>query len=220
MPVLIAAPAGTGPHPAVVLMHHREGVDEFTRRSAERLAENGFLTAVPNVYHRRPAGEDPIASRKAMNDAELVADIDATFGHLAVRSDVRPDAIAIMGHCAGGRMAFLGAASNSRFRAAVVLYGGGTMRGEGHGRPAPFELMKNLKCPVLGLYGREDTHPSPAEVETISAELARHSIRHKFHTFEGAGHAFQDFMRPEYYRKDQAEAAWAMLLDFLNRELK
>jgi carboxymethylenebutenolidase len=200
-------------------MHHREGVDEFTRRSAARLADNGFLTAAPNVYHRRPAGEDPMVSRKAMNDAELVADVDAVVAHLGGRSDVRPDAIAIMGHCAGGRMAYLGAASNPRLAAAVVLYGGGIMRAEGDGRPTPFDLTKNIKGPVLGLFGKEDTNPSPADVARISAELARHNIRHEFHSFDGAGHAFQNFANPEVYRKDQSEAAWAMLLEFLKREL-
>jgi dienelactone hydrolase len=43
-------------------MPHREGVDEFVRCSAARLAENGFVTAAPDVYHRRPAGENPIVS--------------------------------------------------------------------------------------------------------------------------------------------------------------
>lgn len=220
MPVLIAKPAGVGRFPAVVLMHHREGVDEFTRAAAARLAEGGFLAAVPHVYHRRPADEDPMVSRKAMTDGELVADINAVVEHVRTRSDVRSDAIAIAGHCAGGRMAYLGAGSNPWFKATVVLYGGGIMRAEGEGRPTPIELTKNIRGPVLGLFGKDDTHPSPAEVERISAELTSCDIRHEFHSFEGAGHAFQNFSRPDYYRKDQAEAAWSMLLRFLKLELR
>jgi carboxymethylenebutenolidase len=220
MAVLVAMPAGAGPHPAVVLMHHRSGLDEFTRRSAERLAASGFLTAAPNVYHRRPAGEDTALSRKAMNDGELTADIDATVAYLLTREDVRADAIAIMGHCAGGRMSYLGAASNPRFKAAVVLYGGGILRGEGDGRPAPLDLTKDIRGPVLGLFGKDDTNPSPADVERIAAELTRHKIRHEFQSFDGAGHAFQNFEDPNRYRKNQAEAAWTRLLGFLKKELR
>jgi carboxymethylenebutenolidase len=219
MNVLLAPPTTPGPHPAVVLMHHRGGLDEFTIHTAERLAANGFIAAAPNVYHRRPAGEDTVLSRQAMTDGELVADIDAVVDSLSANSSVRKDAVAIMGHCAGGRMAYLGAASNRRFKAAVVLYGGSIGRGEGAGRPAPLELTKDIGCAVLGLFGEEDQNPSPADVERISAELKRHNIRHAFHSYDGAGHAFQNFTDAPRYRKAQAEDAWTRVLAFLKAEL-
>jgi len=219
MNVLLTLPATPGPHPAIVLMHHRGGLDEFTIRSAERLAASGCVAAAPNVYHRRPSGEDTVVSRQKMTDGELIADIDAVVDALRADPKVRKDAIAIMGHCAGGRMAFLGAASNKRFKAAVVLYGGGILRGEGDGRPAPLDLARNIGCPVLGLFGKDDTNPSPTDVAQIDAELNRHNIRHAFHSYDGAGHAFQNFTDPPRYRNAQAEDAWIRLLAFLKAEL-
>lgn len=220
MTVWLTRPASPAPHPAIVLMHHRGGLDEFTRRSAERLAASGFVVAAPNVYHRRPPGEDTVLSRKAMTDGELVADIDAVVTYLGADPGVPADAIAIMGHCAGGRMAYLGAASNPRFKAAVVLYGGGILRGEGDGRPAPLALTKQIRGPVLGLFGKEDQNPSPADVGQIAAALTAHQIRHEFHSYDGAGHAFQNFDDPPRYRPAQAEEAWSRLLAFLQTELR
>ena len=67
MNVFTAEAEGAGPHPAVVLIHHRDGVDEFTRAACERLAKNGFFAAAPNLYHRRPADEDGAVSRQKLD---------------------------------------------------------------------------------------------------------------------------------------------------------
>ena len=160
MTVVIARPPVPIPCPAIVLTHHRGGVDEFTQRTAERLAANGFVAAAPRFYHRRPAGEDTAVSRQHMHDAEVVADVDAVVEHLRGDAGVRPHALAIMGHCAGGRMAFLGAAANPHFKAAVVFYGGNIFKAEGAGRSAPIALAANIRGAVLGLFGKEDTNPS------------------------------------------------------------
>jgi carboxymethylenebutenolidase len=220
MSIFIAEPQGAGPHPAVVVIHHRDGVDEFTRVFCERLAKNGFAGVAPNLYHRRPADEDSRASRQALTDGEVVADINATVTALQAQKSVRGDRLAILGHCMGGRMAYLGAASNPGFKAAGVFYGGGIFRVEGEGRPAPFALTGNIKCPVLGGFGREDTNPPPADVERISAELTKFGIRHDFKIYDGAGHAFQNFSSPETYRETASEDVWARLVPFLRAELK
>ena len=220
MPIFIAEPAGAGPHPAVVVIHHRDGVDEFTRAYCERLAKNGFAGIAPSLYHRRPAGEDGRASRQALTDGEVVADIDATVTAIKSVKSVRSDRLAILGHCMGGRMAYLGAASNPAFKAAGVFYGGGIFRVEGEGRPAPFALTGNIKCPILGGFGREDKNPPPEDVERISAELTKHGIRHDFKIYDGAGHAFQDFTSTDSYREQASEDVWTRLIPFLRAELK
>lgn len=219
MGILVAEPQGSGPHPAVVVTHHREGVDEFTRAVCERLAKNGFVAAAPNLFHRAPAGEDTRTSRQKLTDVEVVADIDAAVKAAQGLKSVRPNAIGIMGHCMGGRMAYLGAASNPAFKAAVVLYGGGIQRVEGPG-PSPFERTPNIKCAIAGFFGKDDKNPSPEQVAQISAELKKYNIRHDFRLYDGTGHAFQNFTNPESYREQSSEDAWSRLVPFLTAELK
>jgi carboxymethylenebutenolidase len=219
MPVSIAAPTGKGPHPAVLVCHHREGVDDFTRYGLIRLAEIGLLAAAPNFYHRRPAGEDPVASMKFLDDRDLVQDIGTTLATLRTMAAVQTDRIATVGHCLGGRTSFLGLAHHPGFAAAVLLYHGNIFESRGTGMPAPFDLTGNIRCPVLGLFGKDDVNPSPDHVARLDQEFARLGIRHEFHSYDGTGHAFQDFHNAKLYRQPAADDAWEKLLAFLLRAL-
>src|ERR1700733_13890010 len=98
MALLLATPAGAGPHPAVLVAHHRTGVDAFTRHVCERMTGIGLIAAAPNFYHRRPGDEDPVASMRHLKDGELVDDINASVRHLLSMPSVRKDAIGMVGH--------------------------------------------------------------------------------------------------------------------------
>src|SRR5579885_664185 len=219
MAIFIAEPEGAGPHPAVLIAHHRDGVDAFTRKVATRLADNGFFAAAPNLYHRRPDDEDRMESRKYIDDVDTVADLNAVVAFLQAQKPVRASAIGIIGHCMGGRTSFLGAASNPAFRCAVVLYGGGILEQRGKTAPPPITLARNIKGAVAGFFGKEDQNPSPADVAKISDELKKYDVRHDFHMYDGAGHAFQNFSNPKSYREQQSEDAWSRIFPFLRTEL-
>lgn len=219
MPVSVAAPVSAGPHPAVLVCHHREGVDDFTRYVLVRLAQIGLVALAPNLYHRRPLGEDPVASMKFLDDTELVADMAATLARMRAMPSIRPDRIATVGHCLGGRTSFLGLVHHTDLVAAVLLYHGNILEARGGTAPAPFELTHNIHCPMLGLFGKEDSNPSPHHVALLAQEFARLGIRHEFHSYDNAGHAFQDFHNAKLYRQPAADDAWEKLLGFLQREL-
>jgi carboxymethylenebutenolidase len=218
MTVHIAAPDGAGQHPAVLVAHHRTGVDEFTRHVCARIAAIGIIAAAPNFYHRRPRDEDPVASMKHLKDGELVDDINATVRHLLSLPAVRKDALGVVGHCLGGRTAFLGLVANSIFKAAILLYHGNIFESRGEGMPAPFELAGNIHCPVIGFFGNDDHNPSPEMVRRLEREFARLGIRHVFHSYDGAGHAFQDHTSANY-REAAAKDAWPRMLAFLDAAL-
>ena len=123
MPLYVDMPSGPGPHPGVVVAHHRGALDAFTRRFVEDLAAAGYAAAAPAFYHRRPEGEDVARSMAALDDAEMIADMDAAFAWLRGRAGVRAEAVGIVGHCMGGRAAFLGAAAIPGWRACAVWRG-------------------------------------------------------------------------------------------------
>lgn len=220
MPVSIAAPVQPGAYPGVLVCHHREGVDDFTRYVLVRLAETGFVALAPNFYHRRPPDEDPVASMKHLDDGELVRDIAAAVAVMRAMPSIRHDRIATVGHCLGGRTSFLGLVHNPALGVGAMLYHGNIFEARGGGLPAPFDLTDRIRGPLLGLFGKDDVNPSPAQVERLAQELARLGIRHEFHSYDGAGHAFQDFHNPRLYRQPAADDAWRRLLEFLGRELR
>jgi carboxymethylenebutenolidase len=218
MSVYVATPDGPGPHPAVLVAHHRTGVDDFTRHVCDRIAAIGILAAAPNYYHRRPKGEDPVESMKTLKDGDLVDDTNETVKHLLSLPSVRKDAVGVVGHCLGGRTAYLGLVWNPVFKAAVLLYHGNIFESRGTNMPAPFELTSNIHCPVLGFFGNDDHNPSPEMVSRLSLEFARLGIRHAFHRYDGAGHAFQDHTSKNY-REAASSDAWPKMLAFLKSVL-
>lgn len=218
MNVLVARPTGFAePRPVVVLMHHKGGIDEFPRERADRLAEAGYLCAVPDVYHRTPDAPDKLAG---LRDPEIIADIGATVDYVAAHENARTEGFAIMGHCLGGRLAFLGAAADPRCRAAVAYYSGNMFKPWGISGPTPFERLKDLRCPVVGFFGNDDKSPSPADVDRLDAELTRLGVHHVFHRYDETGHAFQNFANRESFRPGPAADAWDKTLRFLAEELK
>ncbi len=215
MRICIAAPDGDGPHPAVIVMCHIGGLDAFTEDRVERLAAAGYAAAAPDVFHYHEWIEEKEARRATLRDENIVDDIEAAIVQVERTERVDPQRIAIIGHCMGGRTAMLGAANIPRLGPLVVYYGGRTMISWGGEGPTPFERIPHVKGPVIGFFGMEDTEPSPEDVDKIEAELKRHGIACEFHRYEGAGHAFQNFLSPERYREDAANDSWEKTLRFL-----
>jgi len=216
----VSAPPGGGLHPAVIVIQHAGGVDEFVRRMCDRLGKAGFVAVAPDLYHREAPGssDDPMTRMGRLRDRNIVADVNAAVEHARGLAEVREDSIGITGFCMGGRVAYLMAASNPAFKAAVVFYGGNIMVPWGEG-PAPFDLSPQIGCPVLGLFGEDDPNPNPADVAKIDAELTRLGKTHEFHSYSGAGHAFMNEDRPSY-REAAAKDAWQRCIEWFNRYLR
>lgn len=219
MRVYLGIPGETGPIPAVIVIQHGPGVDRFMEDRVERLTEQGYLAAAPDLYHRQPPGGDVMTRIGRLRDAEVISDVHAALRHIRSLREARVGSIGIIGFCMGGRVTYLMAGSNPVFRAAGVFYGGNIMKPWGEG-PSPFELTRHIQCPVAGFFGLEDANPSPADVKTISAELDRFGKPHEFHSYDGAGHAFLNFTNPAVFREGPAADAWGKLLEFLRRHLR
>ena len=71
---------------------------------------------------------------------------------------------------------------------------------------------------MLGLFGNEDGNPSPADVNRLEAELKRQGKDYEFHRYDGAGHAFKAWYRPNY-RLEQAQDAWDKIFAFYGKHL-
>ena len=221
MRMYISAPQDAAPVPALVVMQHQGGVDEFVQRTTERLAVAGFAAAAPDLYHRDgPDCKDDIVTRRSrLSDRRIINDIAAVVAFLQNDGNVDPNRIGIIGFCMGGRLAYLGAAANPAFKACVAYYPGNTFRAWGRDLPSPFERTRDIRCPVQGHFGASDGNPSPADMAQLDQELNKHGKIHEFHSYENAGHAFLDFTK-ESYRKDADETSWPRTLDFLSRHLK
>ncbi len=220
MRVCIAAPRGSGPHPLVVVMCHIGGLDAFTEDRVDRLAREGWVAVAPDVFHYHDWIEDRDARRASLHDGRIVDDIRAAITHARATGAVDAARTGVVGHCMGGRTALLGAGSIGEIGPLAIYYGGRTMLAWNSDGPTPFERIPSVRGPVIGFFGNDDTEPSPADVDRIEAEFARHDIACEFHRYDGAGHAFQNFLSPERFREVAAADAWMRTLAFFHNAFR
>ncbi len=183
MDCLVFKPGGDGPFPGVVVAQHipnaHDGLeaDPFTIDIGDKFVAKGYACVIPFIFHWWPAGTDLSIKREEWDDAKTVADLDAACELLTSIEGLDTDRIAIMGHCWGGRMSWLGACHNPRYKVLGTLYGGRIKIGMGEGNPAPIDLTGNMKCDVIGFFGKEDQNPSQEDVADLDCRPHRRRYR-------------------------------------------
>ena len=221
----LARPLGAESFGGVVVIHHMPGYDSGTKEITRKFAAHGYAALMPNLHYRDAPGASPddaaAASRAkgGVPDDRLVADVAAASDYLRALPGCNGK-LGVIGYCSGGRQAFL-AACSLRFDAAVDCYGGAVVRVP-EGAPPSFKpligLAANLSCPLLGLFGADDSFPTPDETAELSQVLDSHGKVHEFHTYAGAGHAFFR-VDGSSYRVEAATDGWAKIWDFFGKYL-
>jgi len=150
-------------------------------------------------------------------DAQVMADLDGAVQWAAAHGG---DAarVGVTGFCWGGRIAWLYAA-HGPVKAAVAWYGR-LVGSAGSLTPRhPIDVAPELKAPVLGLYGAQDTGIPQDTIAQMKAALAQGSAAARasqFVVYPDAGHAFHADYRPSY-RKQAAEDGWTRALDWFRQ---
>jgi len=209
-----------------VAVHHMPGWDEFYQEFSERLARHGYNVICPDLYCRFGHGlpDDVTAKVRAeggVHDDSVVADCEAAAGWLNAQPNANGK-VGIIGSCSGGRHAVLAASKVPGFDAVVDLWGGGVVMSEVQLSPArpvaPIDLTSKLDAPLLGIFGNDDQHPTPEQVDIHEAELGKHGKVFEFHRYDGAGHGFFYYHTP-MYRPVQTMDAWNKVFAFFAAHL-
>lgn len=222
----LSVPSQGHPQPGVVVIHHMPGFDPATKEITRRFAVNGYAAICPNLHYREAPGAAPddaaAASRVrgGVPDARLVGDVDAAMRHLTAMPTANGK-VGVIGYCSGGRQAFL-AACSLPFDAAVDCYGAFILSAPPESSGLQLQplaaLAPKLGCPLLGLFGAEDSYPSTDEVKELENLLTANDKAVEFHVFDDAGHAFFATDRPTY-RPEAANEGWRLIWQFFAREL-
>ncbi len=221
----VAKPAGNGPFPGVLLIHHMPGWDEWYFEATRRFAHHGYLAISPDLYHREGEGaspEDAAAKARAAGgvpDDQVVGDMAAGSRYLKALPESNGK-VAVFGTCSGGRHAYLVTTRTQDVDACIDCWGGGVvMRPEdlNEKRPvAPLDYTVDLSVPLLGIFGNDDQAPTPDQVNQHEETLKSLGKNYEFHRYDGAGHGFFYYNRPAY-RTEQAIDGWEKIWAFLER---
>jgi carboxymethylenebutenolidase len=217
LPAYYARPAeGTG-FPVVLVNEEIFGVHEYIKDTCRRFARLGFMAVAPEVYARiadlskmtdvQQIVRDVISKKP---DEELYSDLDATLAW-AAKNKGSATAIGETGFCRGGRNTWLYAAHNPNLKAAVAWYGPVKSAKTPIQPVAPIDVADQLKCPLLCLYGGQDTSITVADVEEAVAKAKAAGKTAELHVYPDAPHGFHADYRPSY-READAKDGWNRLL--------
>ncbi len=214
MPVYFARPAGVANPPVILVAMEIFGLHEYIKDVTRRLGKLGALAVAPDYYFRKgdltkitemPA-LFPIVNAKT--DNELFSDLDATVAW-AKSQGGNADRLGIMGFCRGGRTVWR-YSTHGNLKAGVAFYG--TVKDQAS-EAMPVNALasaKDVKEPVLGLYGAEDQGIPVDQVKEMETALKAAGKTAQFKIYPGAPHGFHADYRASY-RKEAAEDAWAQM---------
>jgi carboxymethylenebutenolidase len=215
-----AQPAGGGNLPVVLLVHEIWSVHEHFKDVCRRLAKLGYLAVSPDLFQRQgdvsnlPIEEiRPVVAR--VPDEQVMSDLDATL-QWAVRNGGDAQRVGVTGFCWGGRITWLYCVHNASLKAGVAWYGPVSKPATDLQPRHPVDLAKDLKCPVLGLYGGEDAGIPNDTVDRMKEALKAANQPAEIFVFPGMPHAFHADYRPSY-REEAAKEGWRRMLDWFRR---
>ena len=125
----IAEPDDNARHPGMVLIQEWWGIEPHIRDLAQKLAADGFVVAVPDLFHGKIATEPNDAQKMVMmirgNVDRAAREIIGALETVKAMPNVDPKKLGLMGFCVGGFMAYTVASRYPDLGAVVPFYGGG-----------------------------------------------------------------------------------------------
>lgn len=230
IPGYLARPAQPGSYPGIVVIQEAFGLVDHIRDLARRFANIGYNALAPDLYARAGGPTDPNDIATVMPvmfglpDEQAVRDLEAAAAHLRGLSGATPKVGAI-GFCSGGRHALLFACSSSKVDAAIDCWGGfidsaTPDAATTQARPAPIlDLVKNLHCPLFGVFGEEDQNPPVAMEAELKKRATASGKDVTTRIYKSAGHAFLADYRPSYREKPAFEL-WSDITAWFVKHLK
>jgi carboxymethylenebutenolidase len=221
-------PVAAGKYPGILLYSEIFQVTGPVRRTAALLAGNGFVVAVPEIYHEYEpagtvlaydtAGADRGNALKTTKPVEAYdADAKAVLQYLATHP-VSTGKLGAMGICIGGHLAFR-AAMNPEVLATTCFYATDIhKRGLGAGmNDNTLDRIPEIGGEMLMIWGRQDPHvPLEGRVK-IHAAMEAAGTYFQWHEFNGA-HAFIRDEGPRY-NPVLAQQCYALALEMFKRRL-
>lgn len=223
IPAYRAMPATGKTFPVVLVVQEIFGVHEHIKDVCRRMAKLGCMAIAPELYARQGDVSKITDIQEILStvvskvpDAQVMSDLDSAVAWAKASGAGDVTRLGITGFCWGGRIVWLYAAHSAELKAGVAWYG--RLAGETNElQPKfPVDVAADLKAPVLGLYGGQDSGIPAESIEKMREALKKTRLETDIEVFPSASHGFFADYRPSY-NKEAAEAGWKRLRDWFKR---
>ena len=206
-----ACPDGSGPFPAILVIHEADGLNENIRDITRRFAGLGYAALAVDLFSQRSRVMCMFRLVGGMLTNSLdhggVRDLRAALDCLSAQPNVDPARLGAVGYCMGGSMAIALACRDQRLKAIAPYYGM---------NPRPMEAVKRM-CPVVGSYPGEDFTASLGQ--KLELELDSTDIAHDIKIYPGAHHSFFNDTNPDRYYAEAATDSWQRVVAFFQEHI-
>ena len=226
-------PERKGKWPAVLVWPDVVSLRPTFREMGRRLAGEGYVVLVPNLYYRvkrAPVVEGGFNFANPEDRAKLTPlrasvtpeGTDRDAGAYLAFLDAQPQTdkrrkVGTQGYCMGGPLAFRTAAAGpARVGAVASFHGGGLVT---DAPTSPHLTLPRSRAEYLVLVADNDDKKEPEVKEKLKAALTAAGRPHKVEVYAGAGHGWT-VKGSQVYDETAAERAWAELLALYKRALK
>jgi carboxymethylenebutenolidase len=210
---VLYTPDGNGPFPALVVIHEWWGLNDWVKEQAQKLAGQGYETLAIDLYRGKVATtpEEAHEIMRGVPEDRANRDLLAAYDYLASQANVNKNKIGAIGWCMGGGYALDLALAQPKLAVTVINYG--------HLATDDAQLKK-INAKMLGIFGGQDRGIPPDSVRTFEQQLKKLGKSIQIKIYPDAGHAFENPNNKGGYRPEDAQDAWKLTLDFLNKNLK
>jgi carboxymethylenebutenolidase len=207
----LVQPAGSGPWPAVLVIHENRGLNPYIEDVARRAAVEGFLALAPDGLS--PLGgypgndDDGRAMQAKLDQAKLRQDMlnGARWLKAHERSTKK---LGATGFCwGGGTTNFLAVAMGADLQAAVPYYG----------VAAETASVPKIKAPLLVHLAENDARVNET-YPTYEQALKKAGARYAIHSYPGTQHGFHNNSTPRY-NEAAAKLSWERTVAFFKQNL-
>jgi carboxymethylenebutenolidase len=225
-------PGNQGQWPAVLYFPDGIGIRPAFHKMAKRLANDGYVVLLPNIYYRTTSGrafdfridfQDPKTRQRFMElsgpltPEAMERDAQAYLDFLASRSEVRGK-MGVVGYCLTGKMAMCAAAAaHDRVVAAASFHGGGLYT---DGPESPHHMLPRIKARLYFGHAKNDNSMSANAIAKFEAALAAWGGSYESETYP----ALHGWTVPDnelgVYDEPQAERHYAKLKAFFSETLQ
>jgi carboxymethylenebutenolidase len=227
-------PDADPPWPAVLFCMDGIGVRPTLYAMAQRLADHGFVVALPDLFYR-VGPYDPDAMRamvmnpvtraqwkatwydSAVDDAHLRMDIGAVLEFLANDRDVVQPKVGTTGYCMGGNISLRVAGLFPSRVAAAASFHGGQLATDAPDSPHRHATRMNARVFVAGA----DHDPSfPPEMrQRLADAFTAANVDHVVQIWSGSQHGFA-VPDSAAFSREHAERHWTVLFALMDAVLR